>query len=73
MDRHPAADAQRALLTTNAQVIVKGGMLGRVMEPIRRIHPHRIGVRALAAFKALVETGEPPDLDRSRGPIPATC
>ena len=63
----------RTLLMTDAEVIVKGDRVGRVLEPLIKMQSHRMGRRALAALKALIETGKAPDLRRSRGPPPVTC
>ena len=68
LDCHPA----RALRTAHAQVVVKGGAIGRLLEPVMRFQFGRMGARA-PAFKRLVETGQAPDLRHARGPIPATC
>lgn len=63
---HPEGD--RALLTSNAEVVLKGGFAGRLLEPIVAYQFKRIGPRALAAFKYLVEHGEPPTVRHARLP-----
>jgi carbon monoxide dehydrogenase subunit G len=54
------ADGERTLLTSRAQVLLKGGALGKLLEPLVRRQINRIGPRTLAAFKYLVEHGQPP-------------
>jgi Polyketide cyclase / dehydrase and lipid transport len=63
----------RTLLVTEAEVIIKGGRVGRVLEPFVKVQSRRMGRRALAALKILIETGDAPDRRFTRGPIPATC
>jgi hypothetical protein len=70
---HPHG-ADRTLLESNAEVEVKGGPLGRLLEPLLAWQSRRLGQRSLAAFKHLVEHGTPPSAKHSRLPrIPATC
>ncbi len=54
------AEGERTLLTSRADVVLKGGVLGRLLEPLVRYQFNRIGPRTLAAFKYLVEHGAPP-------------
>ena len=69
---HPEGD--KTLLTTKAEVILKGGVFGRLLEPIAASQFKRMGPRTLAAFKFLIEHGEPPQGKHSRLPkIPAAC
>jgi carbon monoxide dehydrogenase subunit G len=69
---HPEGD--RTLLTSRAEVVLKGGLVGRLFEPVVRYQSNRMGRRAFAAFKYLVEHGEPPLGKHARLPrIPATC
>jgi hypothetical protein len=42
--------------------VLKGSLLGRLLAPIVAYQFKRIGPRALAAFKHLVERGEPPTI-----------
>lgn len=53
------AVGEKTLLTTESEVILKGGIFGRLLEPFMRIMTSRMGSDSLAAFKFLVETGEP--------------
>ncbi|MGI8914879.1 MAG: SRPBCC family protein [Chloroflexota bacterium] len=65
---------EKTLLTSEAELEVKGGTLGRILEPIiapvmRRMAPH-----TLAAFKYLVEHGHPYDGEAADLPLaPANC
>jgi Polyketide cyclase / dehydrase and lipid transport len=68
------AEGERTLLTSRAEVLLKGGVIGRLLEPIVAYQFKRIGPRALAAFKYLVEHGEPPQVKHSQLPkIPVAC
>jgi hypothetical protein len=68
------AEGDQTLLTTQAVVVLKGGPAGRLLEPLLGLQFRRMGPRALAAFKYLVEHGEPPRLEHSKLPIaPAAC
>lgn len=49
----------KTLLTSQAEVELKGGFLGKLLEPIMLIMSRRMGSDALAAFKFLVENGRP--------------
>lgn len=67
-------EGERTLLTSRAEVVLKGGVVGRLLEPIVAYQFKRIGPRALAAFKYLVEHGEPPQVKHSLLPkIPVAC
>jgi hypothetical protein len=69
---HPEGD--RTLLTSRAGVVLKGGFLGRLLEPIVTYQFNRIGPRTLAAFKYLVENGKPPRGKHAKLPkIPVAC
>jgi hypothetical protein len=56
----------RTLLTSEAEVILKGGRLARLLEPLVSVQMARMGRRSLAAFKYLVEHGEPPRVAHAR-------
>jgi hypothetical protein len=65
---------ERTLLTSRAEVVLKGGLLGRLLEPIVAYQFKRMGPRALAAFKYLVEHGEPAQGKHAKLPrIPVAC
>jgi hypothetical protein len=63
----------RSLLTSQAEVVLKGGPLGRLLEPFAVYQSRRIGQRTLAAFKYLVEHGEPPKVRHAKLPRVATA
>ena len=68
---HPEGD--RTLLTSEAEVVLKGGRAGRLLEPLLRLQFSRMGSRTLAAFN-LVEHGEPSILTHAKLPrAPAAC
>ena len=48
---------KRAWLTSEAEVTIKGGMFGRILEPILEPLMRRMAPNALAGFKYLVEHG----------------
>jgi hypothetical protein len=55
---HPEG-ANQSLFKTEAEVELKGGLFGRLLEPIMALAFRRMGSNSLAAFKYLVETGRP--------------
>jgi len=68
------AEGERTLVRSQAEVVLKGGLAGRLLEPLLRLQFSRMGPRALAAFKYLVERGEPPTVKHAELPrAPATC
>jgi hypothetical protein len=65
---------ERTLLTTTAEVVIKGGPAGRLLEPLLRLQTKRMAPRTLAAFRYLVEHGEPPTVKHAKLlPIPVVC
>jgi hypothetical protein len=54
-DRRNAPEGTWTLLTGNAEVTVKGGRLGRLLEPLMAWQARPIGNRFLNAFASLVE------------------
>jgi hypothetical protein len=66
-------EGDQTLLTSQAEVVLKGGPFGRLLEPFVAYHLKRIGPRTLAAFKYLVEHGEPPKVKHARLPRVATA
>jgi Polyketide cyclase / dehydrase and lipid transport len=67
-------EGEQTLLTTKAEVILKGGAFGRLLEPIAAHQFKRMGPRTLAALKYLIEHGKPPESKHSRLPkIPVAC
>jgi hypothetical protein len=68
------ADGERTLLTSDAEVVLKGGRLGSLLEPLMSRQIRRMGRRSLAAFKYLVEHGEPPPVPHANlAPAPSAC
>lgn len=67
------ADGEKTLLTSYARVVLKGGRLSRLLEPVLAIQFRRMGPRTLAAFKYLVENGEAPSAKHARLPHPSAC
>jgi hypothetical protein len=64
----------QSLLTSEAELEIKGGAFGRVLEPIMGPMMQRLAPNALAAFKYLVEHGRPYDGKASELPrAPANC
>jgi ligand-binding SRPBCC domain-containing protein len=66
-------EGDQALLTSEAVVVLKGGPLGRLLEPFAAYQSNRIGRRTLAAFKYLVEHGQPPPVKHAKLPRVATA
>lgn len=54
-----ALNAEETLLTTHAEVVLKGGFLGRCLEPLMRLAFTIMGRQSLAAFKYFVEEKKP--------------
>ena len=68
---HPAGE--QSLLVSRATVELKGGRLGRLLEPLVRRQIRRVAARTLAAFAYLLENGEAPTIRHARLPRPATA
>jgi ligand-binding SRPBCC domain-containing protein len=67
-------EGDQTLLMSQAEVVLKGGPVGRLLEPIVAFQLNRIGPRTLAAFKYLVEHGEPPHVKHAKLPrVAAAC
>jgi len=67
-------EGERTLLTTKAEVVLKGSVVGKLLEPIAAYQFKRMGPRTLAAFKYLVEHGEPPAMKHAKLPrVAAVC
>ncbi len=65
---------EKSLLTSEAELEIKGGVLGRMLEPLIDPLLRRMAPNALAGFKYLVEHGHPYDGKASELPkAPATC
>ena len=64
----------KTLLTTESVVVLKGGLFGKLLEPLVRLMSARVGADSLAAFKFLVETGRPFEGKKSALPrVSAVC
>ena len=64
----------QSLVTTTAEVALKGGICGRLLEPLFAAVAGRMGVRSLAGLKFYVENGTPYQGNARRLlPKPATC
>lgn len=70
---HPEGPRQ-SLLTTEAEVEIKGGIFGKLLEPIMAVVFRRMAPNSLAAFKYLVENNRPYAGKHSELPrAPAAC
>jgi len=68
------SQGERAGLTSEVEVTIKGGMFEKILEPILGPLMRRMAPNALAGFKYLVEHGHPYDGKTSDLPrAPATC
>jgi len=68
------SQGERAGLTSEVEVTIKGGMFEKILEPILGPLMRRMAPNALAGFKYLVERGHPYDGKTSDLPrAPATC
>ncbi|MEZ5102738.1 MAG: SRPBCC family protein [Thermoleophilia bacterium] len=65
---------EQSLLRSEAEVALRGGLVGRLLEPLVAWQSRRLGRRALAAFAYLVEHGEPPAIRHARlAPARVAC
>lgn len=65
---------EHTLLTSEAEVVLKGGRLGRLLEPLFAVQARRMANRSLVAFKYIVEHGEPPRVRHAKLPrVSAAC
>ena len=68
------AQGERTLLTSEAEVTIKGGMIGKVLEPLLGPLMRRMAPNALAGFKYFAEYGHPFNGKASDIPrAPVTC
>ncbi len=64
----------KTYLTTESQVVFKGGIFGRLIQPVMRVAFKKMGANALAALKYLIENGHPYKGEYSSLPRPmAVC
>jgi hypothetical protein len=69
-----APHGDQAVLTSEVELELKGGLVGRLLEPIMRLVLRRMAPTTLAGFKYLVEHGQPYAGKASTLPKPsATC
>lgn len=66
------AIGQRTLLTSEAEIELKGGIWGRMMEPVIGLMARRMAPNEFAGFKYLVEHGYPYAGKASALPRPVT-
>jgi hypothetical protein len=63
---HP--EGEQTLLVSRAEVALRGGFVGRLIEPIVGRQISRVASQTLAAFKYLVEHGEAPPVRHAKLP-----
>ena len=65
---------RQTLVTSSAEVEVKGGVWGRLFEPLLLVASQQVGRKSLAAFKYLVENGKPYEGNAKKLlPAPTVC
>lgn len=65
---------RQALLVSEAEIELKGGLFGRFLEPTMITRMRRMGAQSLAAFKFLVENGRPYEGHHAElPPAPTAC
>ena len=68
------SQGERSLLVSEAELEIKGGLVGRFLEPVLGPLMQRMAPGALASFKYLVEQGRPYNGKTSELPsVPARC
>jgi carbon monoxide dehydrogenase subunit G len=63
----------RTLVTTSAEVELKGGVFGLILVPLVKLMSARIGAQSLASLKYLVEHGQPYLGEEPLFAAPADC
>jgi len=58
----------KTLITSEAEIEIKGGIFGKLLEPLMLIMSRKMASDSLAAFKYLVENGEPYTVKHSKLP-----
>lgn len=53
------AENGKTLLTSESEIVVKGGIFGKLLEPLMLLVSNKMSSDALCAFKFLVENGKP--------------
>jgi hypothetical protein len=64
----------QTLVISEAEVVLKGGLLGVLLHPLMRLAFTRLGARSMASLKYYVEHGQPfSGPSRELAPAPAVC
>ena len=67
-------EKRKTLLTSHYEIVLKGGIFGKLLEPLMLLISKKLGSDALAAFKYLVENGKPYEGKHSNLPrVSAFC
>ena len=53
------AENGKTIITTESVLVLKGGVIGRMFEPLVKLMSKRLGAKSLASLKYLVENGKP--------------
>jgi hypothetical protein len=53
------AENGKTIITTESVLVLKGGIIGRMFEPLVKLMSKRLGTKSLASLKYLVENGKP--------------
>ena len=61
----------KTLVTSESEIIMRGGILGRILEPLMLLMSKKMCFDSLAAFKYLVENNKPYNGKHSKLPINA--
>ena len=68
------SDKGKTLIITESDVVLKGGVFGKILEPLMYLVSKKMGTDSLAALKYLVETGKPFEKQFSKLPrVAITC
>jgi carbon monoxide dehydrogenase subunit G len=68
------ARGEQTLVTSEAEVVLKGGIFGVLLQPLVKVMANRLGTRSLASLKYFVEHGHPyPTGARPLAAAPASC
>lgn len=69
-----AHGAVQTLVSSTAEAELKGGVLGRLLEPLAAVVFRRLGANSLASLKYLAEHGQPySGPSRELLPVPSAC
>lgn len=64
-------ESGKTLLTSESCIVLKGGLLGRLLEPLMLFVSKKMGSDSLSAFKYLVENGKP--FEGKHSLLPRVC